>query len=166
MALNQNGVISKLESPKVRSLALYFFLIYINDLENGIQSEIKFFADDTSLFSIVHDVNISADDLNHDLSLISQWAFQSKMSFNPDPNKQAVQLIFYHKVSRPNHPKIYFNNIEVVQVSEHKHLKRILDWKLSFSSHINEKNQIARKRRCILDHTWTSVTLYFTPPLF
>ena len=29
------------------------FLIYINNLENGIISNIKYFADDTSLFSIV-----------------------------------------------------------------------------------------------------------------
>ena len=131
--------------PQGSVLGPLLFLIYINDLENGIKSEIKFFADDTSLFSIVHDENISADDLNHDLNLISQWAFQWKMSFNPDPNKQAVQVIFSHKACQSNHPKIYFNNIEVKQVSEHKHLGLILDHKLSFSTHINEKIQIARK---------------------
>ena len=43
------------------------FLVYINDLENGIKSSINFFADDTSLFSIVKDSITSADDLNHDL---------------------------------------------------------------------------------------------------
>ena len=131
--------------PQGSVLGPLLFLIYINDLENGIKSEIKFFADDTSLFSVVRDANISADDLNHDLNLISQWAFQWKMSFNPDPKKQAVQVIFSHKVKPPNHPKIYFNNIEVLQVPEHKHLGLILDSKLSFSTHINEKIKIARK---------------------
>ena len=52
------------------------FLIYINDLENGIKSHIKFFADDTSLFTVVKDPDISALELNHDLHLISQWAYQ------------------------------------------------------------------------------------------
>ena len=97
------------------------------------------------LFSIVHDHVLSADDLNHDLKLISQWAFQWKMSFNPDPNKQAAQIIFSCKTEKQNHPKIYFNNVEVKRVSEHKHLGLILDSKLSFASHISEKISIARK---------------------
>ena len=69
-------------------------MIYINDLENEIKSKIRFFADDTSLFSIVIDPVTSANDLNHDLKLIEKWAFQWKMSFNPDPNKQATELLF------------------------------------------------------------------------
>ena len=45
----------------------------------------KLFAD-TSLFSVVVDPIISVMELNHDLQLISQWAVQWKMKFNPDPN--------------------------------------------------------------------------------
>ena len=71
-------------------------LIDINDLEEGIKTEVKFFAD-ISLFSIVWNPNTTADDLNHHLNLINHWAFQWKMSFNTDPNNQAVQLIFSHK---------------------------------------------------------------------
>ena len=48
------------------------FKIYINDLENSIKSHIKFFADDTSLFTIVKEPDISALKLNHDQHLISQ----------------------------------------------------------------------------------------------
>ena len=40
------------------------FLIYINDLFDGLKSEGKLFADGTSLFSVVHDINTSASDLN------------------------------------------------------------------------------------------------------
>ena len=57
----------------------------------------KLFADDTSLFSVVHDVSTSASDINSDLTLISNWAFQWKMSFNPDPSKQAQGIIFSRK---------------------------------------------------------------------
>ena len=51
----------------------------------GAQFPFKFFAGDTMLFSIVKDPLVSAVDMNHDLSLISQWAHQWKMEFNPDP---------------------------------------------------------------------------------
>ena len=65
------------------------FLIFINDLPDGITSLCKIFADDTSLFSKVYDIDIYAKELNFDLEKTSKWAFQWKMQFNPDPNKQA-----------------------------------------------------------------------------
>ena len=73
------------------------FLIYVNDLPNGLKSECKLFADDTSLFSVAHDVNTSASDINNDLKLISDWVFQWKMSFNPDLSMQAEEIIFSGK---------------------------------------------------------------------
>ena len=57
-------------------------MIY-KEMSNQISN---FFADDTMLFSIVHDPKQSAIDLNHDLNTINQWATQWKMAFNPDRN--------------------------------------------------------------------------------
>ena len=34
-----------------------FFLVYVNDLTEGISSTTKLFADDTSLFSVVNNIN-------------------------------------------------------------------------------------------------------------
>ena len=47
------------------------FLIYINDLSDNLTSNAKLFADDTSLFSVVHDVNTSAKELNDDLKKVN-----------------------------------------------------------------------------------------------
>ena len=138
--------------PQGSVLGPLLFLVYINDLEVGIKSSVKFFADDTSLFSIVRDPLISAVELNHDLSLINQWAHQWKMSFNPDPNKQAEEVLFSCKNISPQHPPIYFNNTEVKRVNDHKHLGLVLDSKLSFTKHINEKIEIARKGIGIIKH--------------
>ena len=77
--------------PQDSVLGPLLFLLYINALEKNITSNIIFFADDTMLFSIVKDPVISANDLNHDLDLIYQWAYQWKLEFNPDPAKQATE---------------------------------------------------------------------------
>ena len=70
--------------PQGSILGPLFFLIYINDLSKDISSTVKLFADDTSIFSVVDDVNVSVVQLNNDLLKISKWAYQWKMSFNPD----------------------------------------------------------------------------------
>ena len=68
------------------------------------------FAHDTSLFSVVHDIDTSVNDLNHDLEKISEWTFQWKMRFNPDLNKQTQEIIFNMKKTVSMHPAFYFNN--------------------------------------------------------
>ena len=64
-------------------------VVYINDLSNDLNSNPKLFADDTSLFYEIHDVSLSQTDLNEDLDKVKNWAYQWKMSFNPDPSKKA-----------------------------------------------------------------------------
>ena len=81
--------------PQGSVLGPLLFLIYINDLPHGITLICKIFADDTSLFSMVLDVNKSINELNSDLERINQWAYQWKMQFNPDPKKQANEVIFF-----------------------------------------------------------------------
>ena len=49
-----------------------FFLLYINDLSENIDSTVKFFADDASLFSVLHDDNTSAEVLNRGLRKVSE----------------------------------------------------------------------------------------------
>ena len=58
--------------PQGSVLGPLLFPIYINDLEKYIKSNVKFFANDTMLFSIVNDPVISGNDLNHDLNVINQ----------------------------------------------------------------------------------------------
>ena len=41
----------------------------------------------------VNGIDTSVNDFNHDLEKISEWAFQWRMKFNPDPTKQAQETI-------------------------------------------------------------------------
>ena len=90
--------------------------MYINDLPADLKCNVKLFADDTSLFTVMKDSNTAANDLNHDLELISQWAYDWKISFNPDPQKQVVQLVFSKTKIEIHHPVILFNNIPVTKL--------------------------------------------------
>ena len=118
-------------------LSPLLFLIYINDLPNELKSNVKLFADDTSLFTIVKDINESASILNNDLLLISKWAYNWKMLFNPDPTKPAQEVIFSKKKKTQTHPIISVNNIQVEKVPYQKHLGILLDEKLNFKQHVD-----------------------------
>ena len=94
--------------PQGSILGPLLFLIYVNDLSNGLKSECKLFADGTSLLSVAHDANTSASDINNNLKLISDWVFQCKMSFNPDPSKQAQEKRFSRKEYEVIPPRCVF----------------------------------------------------------
>ena len=83
--------------------------------------------------------------MNHDLDLIYRWAYQWKMVFNPDPTKQAAEILFSCEKSSPNHPQLFFNGAAVINVKEQKHLGLLLEKGLSFEKHLNEKIIKAKK---------------------
>ena len=86
------------------------------------------------------------------MDLISQWAYQWKMEFNPDPTKQTTEILFPYKNTRPNHPQLIFNGNAVAKVPDHKHLGLILDPELTFAKHLNEKITKAKKYIGIIKH--------------
>ena len=73
-------------------------------------SDVKSFADDTSLFSIVNCSKAFASVLNSDLLKIQDWSNQLKTSFNPDRTKQAQEVLFSRKINKIVHP---LNNLIV-----------------------------------------------------
>ena len=116
------------------------FLLYINDLPEGLQSSVKLFADDTSLFQLI----MSADQLDKDLKNISDWTYKWKIVFDPDLSKQAQEVIFSRKTNKINHPTTTFNTILLAHTPYEKHIGLYLDEKLNFNHHINVKVSKAR----------------------
>ena len=71
-----------------------------------------------------------------DLEIIGNGAFQWKMNFNPDPNKQAQEIIFSRMKAASLHPVVYFDNRPVKSTQIHKHTEMMLDSNLSYEHHI------------------------------
>ena len=81
--------------PQGSVLGPLLFLVYINDLTENIRSQMRLFADDSSIFTSVKDVLETHQQLVEDLETVSKWGYQWKMVFNPDITKQAVEVIYF-----------------------------------------------------------------------
>ena len=99
----------------------------------------KVFADDISLYSIINDLDTCNIAINNDLVKISRWAYQWKMSFNPDINKQATEVYFSQRREKSLPQPIIFNSNNVLTSPCQKHPGLVLDSKLSFNEHVNQK---------------------------
>ena len=77
----------------------------------------KLFADDTSYLTIVEDKTDSTNIINNDSLQISNWAYNWKMLFNPDPNKPAQEVLFSRKSKVQVHPTRNLNNIKVERIN-------------------------------------------------
>ena len=69
------------------------------------------------------------------------------LRFNPDPKKQAQEVICSRKINKTDHLRLYFHENLVKSSSTHKHLGMILDTKLNFSLHLkNVQNKVNKTK--------------------
>ena len=135
--------------PQGSVLGPFLFLLFINDITNNITSNIKLFADDTSLYVIVHnenDLGAPASILNNDLSIITAWANKWQILFNPN---KTVAITFTRKHDNL-HPPLVFNNHTITQHTHHKHLGLTFNCKGTWSDHISNIYEKASSRLNIL----------------
>ena len=91
-------------------------LICISDLSEGLSTNAKLFGVDTSLFSVIHDNQTSANDFGKDLEMMHNWDLQLKMNFNP--TKQAQAVTFSCKTKKLPHLPLVLNNANVNQYAK------------------------------------------------
>ncbi|CAM4642329.1 unnamed protein product [Lepidochelys kempii] len=72
--------------PQGSVLGPILFNLFINDLEKGVNSEVAKFADDTKLLKIVK-TKADCEELQKDLTKLSDWATKWQMKFHADQCK-------------------------------------------------------------------------------
>ena len=133
--------------PQGSILGPIMFLVYINDIVENINSCIRLFADDTSLYLIVDDPGASADPMNSDLEKIHTWSQNWLASFNPNKTEE---LLITRKVNPPNHPPLYMDNTRIENVTSHKHLGLTLNKTCTWHDHIAD----------ITSKTWKRINVF------
>ena len=116
---------------------LFHNIKFISNFSDNAELFSNFFAEQYTLSSNVSEIHVrlnikSANKLNNDLTKISTWAFQWKMNFNPDPTKQAQEVIFSRKLQNTNHPSLNCNH----NTESHKYHGMVLDSRLDFKEHM------------------------------
>ena len=119
--------------PQGSVLGPLMFLIYINDIVNVVRSNIKMFADDTSLYLTVDNPITAAQTLNMDLSDIDQWSKDWLVTFNA---LKTDSMLISRRAQTPTHPPILFQGHVLQDVAQHKHLGVTLRSDLRWSDHI------------------------------
>ena len=158
--------------PQSSILGPLLFLISINDIPANLEFNVKIFADDISLFSLVHDPNESFAKLGRDLGRVTRWVQQWKMSLNPDPSKQAVEVHFSRKINPVDTTPVYFNNLAVASCETLKYLSLLLDKRLAWDRHVEEMilrankgiGRITRLRRYLQKNSLLTICKAFIRP--
>ena len=170
-----NGKVSTLLTvgagvPQGSILGPLLFLIYINDLVDDIESCIKLFADDTSLYVIVDSEFEASVQLNRDLDKISEWANQWLVNFNPNKTES---MIISKRLANTYHPPLFMNNVQIREVEHHKHLGVTISDNFSWNTHVEDivlkasaRLNMMRRVKYLLDrYTLERVYLSFIRPL-
>ena len=104
-----------------------------------ISSTTKLFVDDTSLFSVVNDVNLSEFHLNSDLKKYLNLLINGKCLSILIFLSRLKKLYFSQKLLKHLILQSFFYDIPVARCSTRKDLGMYLDEKLNFGRHITEK---------------------------
>ena len=133
-----NGILS--DSARVTSgvpqgsvLGPVLFLLYINDISEGIESDLRLFADDSIVY---REIKSDRDHyiLQRDLERLAAWAETWQMDFNV--SKCYLLTVSLKKTSSTFDYQI--SGQQVARASSHPYLGVAIDSKISWSPHVKE----------------------------
>ena len=118
--------------PQSSVLGPTLFLLYINDITEGISSQMKLFADDCLIYKVIHS-STDHQTLQQDLTILSKWADKWQMAFNISKCK-IMQISNHHNKSLFSY---VMNGTSLAVTEQHLYLGVKLHHRLSWKPHID-----------------------------
>ena len=132
--------------PQGSILGPMLFLIYINDITEVVTSNVRLYADDSTLFVTTDTDEEAAECLNENLELISAWADKWFVTFNAT---KTVGMNF-RRSQQDNQTPVYMRGTEIKSVDRHKHLGCTLQYNAKWAGHIEDITRKCSRRIDIL----------------
>ena len=126
--------------PQGTVLGPLLFLMYINDLPDGLNSTVRLFADDALLYGTICCDEDTAD-LQDDLYRLEDWQQKWQMEFNPSKCKI---MCFTTRRDPPKREYVFCGEI-LEEVEHHPYLGVMLDNKMRWSPHVETITSKANK---------------------
>ena len=145
--------------PQGSVLGPTFFVVFINDIPDSINSTVNIFADDTKLFR-----SVTSDEehvvLQSDLDMLADWSETWQLKFNA--SKCKVLHIGQHDTNY----EYYLGNSKLENTTMEKDLGVIMDGELKFHNHVAQAAKkasgvLAQIRRTMACHNETTITLLY-----
>lgn len=132
--------------PQGSVLGPLLFLIFINDIADGMTGLGRLFADDTSIGHTAHDIDSLKTQVNIDLQYLNDWSTKWQIRFNP--NKTDIMIF---DIRGRDHDAIFtFGNTRINTVNSHMHLGVVFSSDCRWTKHIDKLIESASKQLNIL----------------
>ena len=127
--------------PQGSVLGPLLLIIYVNDITQSLLSLTRLYADDSSLFCSATSLQDIEGILNHDLTIVSKWAKQWLVDFNPNKTEA---VIFSTKRDLVE-PGLILENTKIRIVDQYIHLGLTLSSSAQWNDHITDSLETASK---------------------
>ena len=134
--------------PQGSVLGPILFIIYINDIDEGITCKISKYADDTKIANKVNS-ETQRQHIQKDLDTLMDWSKKWQMNFNLD------KCHVLHVGNENPHANYTMNNVQLINVDREKDLGVIISKDLKPSEQCTEIVKIANKLVGFIGRTFT-----------
>ena len=123
----------------------YLFLLYVNNIVDNISCNIRLFADDTSVFTVIENAD-SVKFLNEDIYKICKWSEQWCIILN----HLKTSFMTFTRKRNSNLPNVVMNDTILTDDKYHTHLGLTLSSDATWDEHIRRIYEKAAARLNLL----------------